>query len=82
MKWLRTWWNRHWDLPKRRGGNWQFIPLEVRDTQHESYGCWVFFLKMSEGRYMGPQQTLNTWCAFLKRYRRMQTEYFAEHFPQ
>lgn len=74
-----TWWQRLWDRPKRRGGNWQFIPLEVRDTQHESYRCWAFFIRCHELRVMGPKETLHQWCAFLQRYRRMQTEYFAPH---
>lgn len=75
MTW-RERWNWYFDLPRRRGGNWSFIPLEVRDTQHASYRCWVFFIKMTAGRTMGPRATLAAWCAFLDRFNRMQAEYF------
>lgn len=75
MKWLRRWWNWHFDLPKRRGGNWAFIPLEVRDTQHESYDAWASFVDMctrNPGIVMGPRATLAAWSGYLQawHYRR------------
>ena len=72
MKRLRAWWNRWHDLPKIRGGNFALIPLEVRDTQHESYDAWASFVNIctrNPGVVMGPRATLVAWCGYLQAWR-------------
>jgi hypothetical protein len=72
VKWLRAWWNWHYDLPKVRGGNWALIPLEVRDTQHPSYPAWASFVNIcnrNTGILMGPRGTLVAWSGYLQAWR-------------
>lgn len=49
----------------RRGGNFALIPMDVRDTAHESYDAWAAFLYSLGSLNYTAEQTLEAWQNFL-----------------
>lgn len=49
----------------RRGGNFLLIPMDVRDTAHESYDAWAAFLYSLGSINYTAEETRDAWENFL-----------------